>query len=129
MSKSAAPVSDRIIRRVRAKGHGWVFTPKHFVDFGTRGSIDMALSRLAKAGLIRRIDRGLYNYPRQHAKLGALSPDADSIAPHSPRKRETGWHLRAPPLRTGLDYQRRFRPRRATRPAVRREPSGRQGAA
>lgn len=80
MSRPDTPMPDRIMRRVRAKGRGWVFTPKHFVDFGTRGSVDMALSRLAKTGLIRRIGRGLYDYPRQHAKLGALSPDADSIA-------------------------------------------------
>jgi hypothetical protein len=73
-------VADRIMKRVRAKGRGWVFTPKHFVDFGTRGSIDMALSRLAHAGDIRRIGRGLYDYPRQHDKLGALSPDPASVA-------------------------------------------------
>jgi hypothetical protein len=80
MSKPLSPMRDRILKRVRAKGRGWVFTPKHFVDFGTRGSVDMALSRMAKAGLIRRVDRGLYDYPRQHATLGALSPDADSLA-------------------------------------------------
>lgn len=73
-------MTDKIMKRVRGKGRGWVFTPKHFIDFGTRGSIDMALSRLAKAGDIRRIDRGLYDYPRQHAKLGALSPDTDNLA-------------------------------------------------
>jgi len=73
-------MTDRIMKRVRSKGRGWVFTPKHFVDFGTRGAIDMALSRLAKADVIRRIGRGLYDYPRQHARLGALSPDTDSLA-------------------------------------------------
>ena len=73
-------VADRIMKRVRAKGRGWVFTPKHFIDFGTRGSVDMALSRLAQIGEIRRIGRGLYDYPRVHDKLGALTPDADSIA-------------------------------------------------
>jgi hypothetical protein len=73
-------MTDRIMKRVRAKGRGWVFTPRHFVDFGTRGAVDMALSRLAKAGDIRRISRGLYDYPRQHHKLGALSPDPDSLA-------------------------------------------------
>mgnify|MGYP000278786219 CR=1 FL=1 len=46
-------VADKIMKRVRAKGRGWVFTPKHFIDFGTRGSVDMALSRLAQAGEIR----------------------------------------------------------------------------
>ena len=80
MDKNPAPMTDRIMKRVRSKGRGWVFTPRHFVDFGTRGAIDMALSRLAKADVIRRIGRGLYDYPRQHARLGALSPDTDSLA-------------------------------------------------
>jgi hypothetical protein len=73
-------VADRIMKRVRGKGRGWVFTPKNFVDFGTRGSVDMALSRLASAGDIRRIGRGLYDYPRQHDKLGDLSPDPANVA-------------------------------------------------
>jgi hypothetical protein len=73
-------MTDRIMKRVRAKGRGWVFTPRHFVDFGARGAVDMALSRLAKAGDIRRVGRGLYDYPRRHDKLGALSPDPDSLA-------------------------------------------------
>ena len=73
-------ISDKIMRRVRAKGRGWAFTPKDFIDFGTRGSVDMALSRLVKDGAIRRIGRGLYDYPRLHQKLGALSPDMDRIA-------------------------------------------------
>ena len=73
-------VADRIMKRVRGKGRGWVFTPKSFVDFGTRGSVDMALSRLATSGDIRRIGRGLYDYPRKHDKLGALSPDPANVA-------------------------------------------------
>ncbi|WP_027441674.1 DUF6088 family protein [Ponticaulis koreensis] len=73
-------ISDRIMKRVRGKGRGWAFTPKDFIDFGTRGSVDMALSRLVKDGAIRRIGRGLYDYPRLHQKLGALSPDMDRIA-------------------------------------------------
>ena len=80
MSKPVPPMTDRIMKRVRAKGRGWVFTPRHFVDFGTRGAVDMALSRLAKAGHVRRVGRGLYDYPRQHDKLGTLSPDPDSLA-------------------------------------------------
>jgi len=80
MSKPASPMADRIMKRVRARGRGWVFTPRHFIDFGTRGAVDMALSRLAKAGDIRRIGRGLYDYPRQHEKLGALRPNPDSLA-------------------------------------------------
>jgi len=73
-------VANKIMKRVRAKGRGWVFTPKHFIDFGTRGSVDMALSRLAQAGEVRSIGRGLYDYPQLHHELGALTPDPEMIA-------------------------------------------------
>lgn len=73
-------VADKITKRVRGKGRGWVFTPKDFLDLGTRASVDMALSRLAAAGSVRRIGRGLYDYPKMHATLGALTPDTDSVA-------------------------------------------------
>jgi hypothetical protein len=72
-------MTDRIIKRVRGKGRGWSFTPKDFLDLGTRGSVDVALSRLVQAGDIRRLGRGLYDYPRMHPKLGALTPDTDSL--------------------------------------------------
>ena len=73
-------MADRIMKRIRGKGRGWVFTPKHFIDFGSRGSVDVAISRLAQSGSIRRLSRGLYDYPRQHDKLGTLSPDPATIA-------------------------------------------------
>src|SRR3546814_15969778 len=73
-------VADGIMKRVRGKGCGWVFTPKQFVDFGTRGSVDMALSRTSHAGDIRLFGRGLYDYPLQHDNLGAISPDPWKLA-------------------------------------------------
>lgn len=79
-------VTDKIMKRVRGKGRGWAFTPKDFIDFGTRGSVDMALSRLAKAGKIRRVGRGVYDFPKLHDKLGALSPNADSLVRAVARK-------------------------------------------
>jgi hypothetical protein len=75
-----AAVADRIINRVRGKGRGWAFTPKDFLDLGTRASVDMALSRLAEQGRVRRIGRGLYDYPKLHPKLGPLTPDMDRVA-------------------------------------------------
>jgi len=72
-------MTDKIIKRVRGKGRGWVFTPKDFLDLGTRASVDMALTRLLNSGSIRRIGRGLYDFPMIHDKLGLLTPDADTI--------------------------------------------------
>lgn len=40
-----------------------VWTPGDFVDIGSRASVDKALQRMVKSGLLRRIDRGLYDMP------------------------------------------------------------------
>ena len=48
------------------------------LDFGTRAGVDQALSRLVKAGTIRRCGRGLYDIPRSHPWFGTLSPDPES---------------------------------------------------
>lgn len=42
-------------------GHVWV--PSDFTQFGTRAAIDKTLQRMAMAGELRRIDRGLYDLP------------------------------------------------------------------
>jgi hypothetical protein len=76
--------TDRILARIRRKGRGWIFTPKDFVDLGSRAAVDQALLRLTKDGSdglrIRRLARGLYDYPRRHPALGILSPDPDAVA-------------------------------------------------
>jgi hypothetical protein len=59
---------------------GAVFTPARFLDLGTRGAIRLALFRLVKRRLIRRLTRGLFDYPRIHPELGQLSPSAEKIA-------------------------------------------------
>ena len=75
---------DHIIARIRRKGRGWIFTPKDFVDLGSRAAVDQALLRLTKDGSqglrIRRLARGLYDYPRRHPVMGILSPDPDAVA-------------------------------------------------
>jgi hypothetical protein len=81
-------LKDRIVTRVRAKGRGGVFVNKDFLDLGSRAAVDQALSRLVKEGAIRRIGRGLFDYPRTNPKLGIqLTPDADRIAQAVARKR------------------------------------------
>lgn len=84
----AASVPDRVMKRVRSSGRGSVFTPSDFLTVAARPSVDQALSRLVKAGQLRRLARGLYDFPKLHAKLGALSPAPDDIA-HA-LARETG---------------------------------------
>ncbi|MBB4611290.1 DUF6088 family protein [Sphingomonas yabuuchiae] len=73
-------VPDRIMTHVRASGRGSVFTPSDFLATATRSSVDQALSRLVKIGQLRRLARGLYDFPKLHPKLGALSPAPDDVA-------------------------------------------------
>lgn len=47
-----------------------VWTPGDFAHLGSRDAVDKTLQRLAAAGELRRIDRGLYDRPRKNALTG-----------------------------------------------------------
>lgn len=66
---------------------GFAFTARDFLDLGSQGTVFMALSTLARLGKIRRISRGVYDYPR-HSELleGSLAPDFDQVAHAIARK-------------------------------------------
>jgi hypothetical protein len=72
--------SEKIHQRIRRTGPGWVFTPDALLDLATPYTVGMTLLRLARAGDIRRLARGLYDFPKTHPKLGKLSPSVDDIA-------------------------------------------------
>ena len=80
MGKHAKSIDSQILQRVKAGGSGWVFTPRDFLDLGSRDAVDKTLSRHAQSGTIRKLARGLYDYPRQDPQLGLLSPSIDAIA-------------------------------------------------
>jgi hypothetical protein len=88
MKTTATSVPDRIMKRARATGRGGVFTPSDFLDVAARAAVDQALSRLVKNGKLRRLARGLYDFPKVHPKLGRLSPTPDDVA--QALARETG---------------------------------------
>jgi hypothetical protein len=76
------------LKRARTGGRGSVFTPADFLDMAGRAAVDQALSRLVKGGRLRRLARGLYDFPKVHPKLGPLSPGPDDVA--QALARETG---------------------------------------
>ena len=73
-------IDNKTISRIYGKKRGWVFTPIHFLDLGNRTAIDQALGRLTKSGTIRRLARGLYDYPEKHPTLGDLPANYERIA-------------------------------------------------
>ena len=83
----SSPTSDRdrsieslILAVIKRQGRGSVFVPSDFLSLGSREAVDVVLHRLVKKGTLRRLARGVYDYPRQHPVLGTIEPSAEMIA-------------------------------------------------
>jgi hypothetical protein len=80
-------IADKILSRIYGRGKGWAFSPIDFVAEFSRDQVDNALSDLVKAGKIRRVCRGIYDYPKYSRLLKQeLSPDPDQVARAFARK-------------------------------------------
>lgn len=72
-------LSNKVLRRIRAKGASWAFTPSDFADLGDPRSIGMVLTRLQRKDIIHRVQRGVYETPRHHPLLGRVGSGADAV--------------------------------------------------
>ena len=73
-------IENKVLKRIYGRGTGWCFTPNDFAEIGSAESVRISLFRLTKKKIIRRLAKGLYDYPKEHAELGLLSPDPETIA-------------------------------------------------
>lgn len=73
-------IESKMLRRIYGAKRGAMFSPGVFLDLGSRQAVDLALHRLVKKKILRRLARGLYEYPREHPELGTLSPDIQQVA-------------------------------------------------
>ena len=72
-------IDSKKLSRIYGAGRGSVFTPGRFLDLGSRDAVDKVLSRLVQKGAIRRLARGLYDYPEHHPIMGILAPRPDAM--------------------------------------------------
>ena len=80
-------INNKAISRIYGRGRGWAFSPNDFVEGFSRDQIENALSRLCREGKIRRVCRGIYDYPKFSELLQQeLSPDFDQVAQAFARK-------------------------------------------
>lgn len=71
-----AAILDRMIQK--APFAAW--TPRDFLDLGSREAVDQALHRLTRGGDIRRIARGLYDKPQANSLTGQPThPDPRAV--------------------------------------------------
>jgi len=84
ISDMAAPaikpdLRGQLVARIAAH-RDEVWTPGDFVDLASRDAVDKALQRLAAAGELRRIDRGLYDRPVTNRLTGRpTAPDYRAV--------------------------------------------------
>jgi len=84
-------IEKQVISRIYGTGRGWAFSAKDFSDLGRS---DMALLRLAEKSTIRRVIRGIYDYPRYSDLLEQeMGPDIHQVAKALARK--SGWRIQA----------------------------------
>ena len=78
---------DNAFHFISGHGRGWAFSSSDLLKKYSRQQTDNILSDLAKEGKIRRVCRGIYDYPKYSEFLKQdLSPDIDQVARAFARK-------------------------------------------
>lgn len=78
--KHSKSIDSQILGAIKSRGQGSVFVPTDFLDLGSREAVDVVLHRLVRKGTIRRLARGIYDFPEEHPVLGKLQPSPEKIA-------------------------------------------------
>jgi hypothetical protein len=86
MGKHGLSVDSSVLKRIKSRKSGWVFTPIDFVDLGSRTAVASALMRYKANGCIRQLRRGYYALAKKNRAGNAKWPDLDSIATAIQRK-------------------------------------------
>jgi len=85
-------IDNKLVSRIYGLQRGWAFSKNDFLDLGGDDAIRKALSRLEAKGTIRRVLRGLYDYPKISTLLNEpIGPDLDQVARALARK--SGWRI------------------------------------
>ncbi len=74
MASLKSDIKGAIQRRVDDDPQRKVWIVADFLDLGSRDAVDKALQRLAAAGQLRRIDRGLYDRPNWNRLTQTSNP-------------------------------------------------------
>lgn len=78
---------NKVFYFISGHGRGWAFSPSDLLEKFTRQEVDSTLSDLTKNKKIRRVARGIYDYPKYSDFLEKeLSPDIEQVARAFARK-------------------------------------------
>jgi hypothetical protein len=75
MINRSQSIECKVLKSMRARPNAEAVSARHFLRHGNALAVGKALSRLARAGKIRRIRQGLYDLPRRHPVTDQTAPD------------------------------------------------------
>lgn len=73
-------ITQKVQQYIQKTPRGKPFTTGALVRFGARAAIDQALSRLATAGKVVRLTRGVYVRPEKNRFVGQVLPEPFKVA-------------------------------------------------
>jgi len=73
-------VEKQVDKAISNHKRGKIFFPSNFTKFGSSTAIRQALNRLEDKGVLIRLAKGIYLYPKKHELLGVLQPTIEEIS-------------------------------------------------
>lgn len=71
-------LSETILQQARSLPEGGILLPREFLHLGSRSAVDQAFSRLARAGRLLRVARGIYAVPIS-SRFGSRTPSPEKV--------------------------------------------------
>ena len=76
----AESVEKQVLKSIYNHKRGKIFFPANFSKYGSSTAVRQALNRLEDKGILLRLARGIYLFPKNHKLLGVLFPTLEEIA-------------------------------------------------
>ncbi|HPN70255.1 MAG TPA: DUF6088 family protein [Saprospiraceae bacterium] len=80
---------DKIINRIQQLLPGSILFAQDFLSDGSSEAIRQQLTRLVKAGVLKRLSQGIYLIPKKLGSHGLLLPNAEEVASALARRDKT----------------------------------------
>jgi len=73
-------IESKVLKQIDSLPKGTLFNAADFSEFGSSEAIRLALFRIEKKGLIKRVAQGIYVRPKVSSLIGQLTPSAEDVA-------------------------------------------------
>ncbi|NBR16001.1 MAG: hypothetical protein EBU01_15700, partial [Crocinitomicaceae bacterium] len=73
-------IENKVLQQIESLPKGTLFLAADFSELGSSEAIRLALFRLEKEGLIKRVAQGIYVRPKLSNLIGQLTPSAEEVA-------------------------------------------------